>query len=99
LGRDAASVVRGYVPEYQALFELRGWKMLPSIGRVYDNQRARDSLGWQPKFTFSHAVAQLAEGADYRSKLTHAVGAKGYHDRVFDDGPFPVEDTDNLNLG
>jgi len=97
LGHDAASVVHDYVPEYQSVYAQLGWKMLPSIGRVYDNRRARESLDWQPQFTFSHAIEQLAAGGDYRSELTHAVGVKGYHDRVFADGPFPVEETENLN--
>ena len=37
LRTDAPAVVRRYVPEYEAEFARRGWRMLPTIDRVYDN--------------------------------------------------------------
>jgi UDP-glucose 4-epimerase len=36
---DAPLVVRQRVPDYEAEYERRGWKMFPSIGRVYVNDR------------------------------------------------------------
>jgi UDP-glucose 4-epimerase len=36
-------------------------------------------------------LESLEVGGDPRSELARAVGSKGYHDRVFADGPFPVE--------
>jgi len=30
-------------------------------------------------------------GDDLRSPLARLVGAKGYHDRTFSEGPYPVE--------
>jgi UDP-glucose 4-epimerase len=32
----------------------------------------------------------LVAGRDFRSTLARAIGSKGYHDTVFDDGPYPV---------
>ncbi len=56
-----------------------GWRMFPSIERVYVNERARRELGWSPRYDFRHALDALAEGADPRSQLALSIGAKGYH--------------------
>jgi UDP-glucose 4-epimerase len=79
LGVDAPAVVRRYFPEYRAIYEARGWKMLPTLDRVYVNAKARELLGWQPKHDFATILRRLAAGEDYRSELTLAVGSKGYH--------------------
>jgi hypothetical protein len=42
---DAPTVVRERVPDYESHTAAGGWKMLPSIERVYVNERARDELG------------------------------------------------------
>ena len=51
--QDAPSVVRRRYPGYEAEYEKRGWTMFPSIGRVYVNSRARDELGWAPRYDSS----------------------------------------------
>jgi UDP-glucose 4-epimerase len=79
LGVDAPSVLAKYFPEYPAVFANCGWKMLPTLDRVYVNARARELLGWQPKYDFGSALRSLAEGKDYRSPLTLSIGSKGYH--------------------
>ena len=79
LGRDAPAVLARRVPGYQEIYAARGWKMLPTLDRVYDNERARRLLGWQPQYDFSRALAAVAGGEDWRSPLARAVGAKGYH--------------------
>jgi UDP-glucose 4-epimerase len=76
---DAAAVVRRVVPRYEAVYAARGWRMLPTIGRVYDNARARSDLGWTPRYDFADVLARLERGEDPRSDLALAVGAKGYH--------------------
>ena len=91
LRNDAPVVLQRAVPEFAAEYARRGWKMFPSIDRVYDDARARAELGWRPKYDFRHVIRSLAAGEDPRSPLARAIGSKGYHDRVFDDGPFPVE--------
>lgn len=90
LHRDAGAVIRARFPAAEALFAARGWRFLPAIDRVYDNRRARAALGWKPRCDFRHVLDCLAAGRDFRSELAHAVGAKGYHDETFADGPYPV---------
>lgn len=91
LRADAPSVVGRRAPGYEPEYARRGWKMLPSIDRVYVNQKARTELGWQPKHDFSAIIARLKAGKDMRSPLAQLVGAKGYHAEKFAEGPFPVE--------
>ena len=91
LSIDAPAVARHRVPESEAEYQRRGWKMFPGIGRVYVNARARNELGWQPRYDFGSIIARLKAGEDLRSPLAKAVGSKGYHAKVFLDGPYPVE--------
>ena len=91
LRSNAPQVVRRYVPDYEAEFARRGWTMIPGIDRVYANNRARAELGWQPRHDFRALVARLREDDDIRSPLAREVGSKGYHDRVFREGPYPVD--------
>ncbi|THU38397.1 NAD(P)-dependent oxidoreductase [Niastella caeni] len=86
----ATDVVKRLVPEYVEEYEQRGWKMFPSIDRVYVNERARKELGWQPKYDFRHIIERLKATNDLRSSLAIQIGAKGYHEEKFADGPFPV---------
>ena len=76
---DLPTVVRRLFPDYEELYAARGWRMFPSIERVYVNERARRELGWSPRHDFRHALDRLAEGADPRSPLALSIGAKGYH--------------------
>ena len=89
LGADAPAVVARYVPDYVDEYARRNWRMFPVITRVYDNSRARSSLGWAPEYDFETALAALRRDADYRSRLAGVIGAKGYHDDEFVDGPVP----------
>jgi UDP-glucose 4-epimerase len=80
LRRDAPSVVRRRVPDgWATLYESRGWRMLPSIDRVYDNSAARAALDWQPRHDFAGVVARLRDGGSFESPLATTIGAKGYH--------------------
>lgn len=90
LRSDAPSVVEHYCPGYIAEYRRRGWHMFPSLDRVYSNAKARKLLGWQPRYDFAHALELLRQDQDYRSPLTHAIGAKGYHAETFAHGPYPV---------
>ncbi|WP_426286279.1 NAD-dependent epimerase/dehydratase family protein [Luteibacter sp. E-22] len=90
LRHDAATVVRGLFPEVDALYAAHGWKLLPSMDRVYDSTRARRDLGWAPKRDFAFVLECLRRGEDFRSELARAIGVKGYHDEVFAEGPYPV---------
>ena len=90
LARDAAGVVRELYPDCAELYAARGWRLFPGIDRVYVNERARRELGWRPEFDFAHVLNSLRNGARLRSALAREVGSKGYHDTIFDDGPYPV---------
>jgi nucleoside-diphosphate-sugar epimerase len=79
LGVDAPAVLARYFPEYPAIYAQRGWKMLPALDRVYVNARAREWLGWKPRYDFAQALRSLAAGRDYRSPITSRIGSKGYH--------------------
>jgi nucleoside-diphosphate-sugar epimerase len=88
---DTPLAARRRVPDYEAEYTRRGWKMLPSIDRVYVNERARKELGWRPRYDFKFVIDRLRVNEDMRSPLALAVGSKGYHAAKFLDGPFPVE--------
>lgn len=91
LRANAPEVVYRRVPGYETEYQRRGWKMLPSIERVYVNERGRRELGWQPRYDFGHVIERLKAGEDFRSPLARLVGSKGYHAEVFADGPYPVD--------
>jgi UDP-glucose 4-epimerase len=88
LRTDAPAVVRRLFGDYEALYAERGWRMFPSIERVYVNERARGELGWSPRYDFRHALDCLKAGEEPRSALAVAVGAKGYH--AVSTGPYTV---------
>jgi UDP-glucose 4-epimerase len=91
LGEEAPAVVRRRFPECEALFNARGWRLLPRLDRVYVNARARAELGWIPRYDFEHVLDCLRANRDFRSPLAREIGSKGYHDRSFTEGPYPVE--------
>jgi nucleoside-diphosphate-sugar epimerase len=91
LRTSAPLVVRRRVPEYEEEYARRGWKMFPSIERVYINERARKDLGWCPRYDFAYVLGRLKAGQNPCSPLSRTVGSKGYHARRFVQGPYPVE--------
>ena len=90
LRHDAAAVVLRQFPECAGLYAARGWTLFPTIDRVYVNELARRSLGWRPKYDFRQVLDSLRAGQDFHSPLALAIGSKGYHAQVFEDGPYPV---------
>lgn len=90
LRRDAASVVRRLFPDSDGLYAARGWKLFPTMDRVYVNERAVTELSWRPTYDFAHVLASLRAGEDFRSPLARAIGSKGYHASLFAEGPYPV---------
>jgi nucleoside-diphosphate-sugar epimerase len=88
LHADAPAVVRRMFPRYVELYGARGWRMFPTIERVYVNAAARRDLGWEPRHDFAFALARLADGDEWRSELALSVGAKGYH--AESTGPYTV---------
>ena len=90
LRNNAQQAIDRYVPQARAIYERRGWSMFAGLDRVYINQHAREALGWEPEYSFERAIQHVDRGEDPRGPLAQAVGSKGYHDEVFEDGPFPV---------
>jgi UDP-glucose 4-epimerase len=86
----AAGVVERLFPGTHALYAKQGWTLFPEVDRVYVNDRARRDLGWAPKHDFAHVLTSLRAEGDFRSALARTVGAKGYHEAVFAQGPYPV---------
>jgi UDP-glucose 4-epimerase len=76
---DAPAVVRRREPRFETVYGQRGWRMFDGIERVYVNRKAREELGWEPRYDFAHALDRIARDEDPRSELARQVGAKGYH--------------------
>lgn len=79
LNKNAPGLIKDIFPDYESVYASLGWKMFPVIGRVYVNQKAREELGWLPKYDFGYILERLKAGVDFRSELAIAVGTKGYH--------------------
>jgi nucleoside-diphosphate-sugar epimerase len=79
LRTDAPAAVSRRIPGWREVYARLGWRMAPSIDRVYDNARARADLGWRPRHDFAAVLARAGEAGEIRSPLAHAIGTKGYH--------------------
>jgi UDP-glucose 4-epimerase len=79
LRTDAPAVVQRWLPQCEAIYDDLGWRLFPSIDRVYVNDRARAELGWAPRHDFGSALERLRANGDPRSSLARTIGAKGYH--------------------
>jgi nucleoside-diphosphate-sugar epimerase len=90
LREDAPAVLRRRMPAFEPVYRERGWRMFPEIDRVYDNRRARDVLGWRPRYDFARLLDRLQSGQDPWSALSREVGRKGYHAERFAEEPYPV---------
>ena len=91
LQQDANKLVAELYPEMQEIYARQNWKMFSQIGRVYVNEKARTELAWNPKYDFKHVLECIKNEKEFRSSLALQVGAKGYHDQVFTDGPYPID--------
>jgi len=90
LNKNAHSIVAGLFPNFEKVYKSRDWKMFPKIGRVYVNEKARQELNWEPKYNFEHVLNCIKESKDFFSPLARQIGSKGYHDEVFEEGPYPI---------
>jgi UDP-glucose 4-epimerase len=91
LRAHASLVAQRRVPDYVAQYSRLGWKMVTSIDRVYVNEKARNKLGWQPRYDFNFLIHRLKAGEDIKSPLARLIGSKGYHPKMFAEGPYPVD--------
>ena len=62
LKADAPAVIARYFPDAAELYARRGWKLPPSIGRVYDASLAERRLGFRCETDFAAILAALREG-------------------------------------
>lgn len=91
LAEDAAQVVERYYPGFRDVYLDMGWEMFETLDRVYDNSKALRELGWKPRHDFQSVLDEARQHRYLlRSDVTRYVGVKGYHDQIFEDGPFPV---------
>jgi UDP-glucose 4-epimerase len=90
LRANAPLAVWRRLPGYEAEYQRRGWKMFPTIDRVYVNERARNDLGWHPRYDFNHVLERLRAGDGAKSPLARLVGSKRYHAELFAEGPYPL---------
>ena len=79
LKKNAHEVVKSLYPGFEKTYGGLGWKMFPTIGRVYVNKKAREELGWLPKYDFGYILDKLIAGVDFKSELAGIIGSKGYH--------------------
>jgi UDP-glucose 4-epimerase len=93
LRADAPAVVNLRAPGWEDEYARRGWRMFPSIDRVYDNALARQDLGWRPKWDFAAIVERMRATGDIRGPLARQVGVKGYHAERFEGAPYPVAES------
>lgn len=93
LATNAPHVVKQIFPDYEEIYARYGWKMFPTIGRVYVNEKARRELGWNPRYDFRYMLDKLKKGEDMRSELAISIGSKGYHAEQFSDEPYPAKQT------
>ncbi|MFI5363312.1 MAG: NAD-dependent epimerase/dehydratase family protein [Elusimicrobiota bacterium] len=82
LRTDAPRVLKRYFPRYRRVYARLGWRMFPSLDRVYVNERARAELGWRPRHDFASLLGRLESGGEFESPLASLIGAKMYHRRA-----------------
>ena len=76
------AVVRRRVLHYVAEYHATWLEDVPSIDRVYVNDRARAELGWHPRHDFDAVVRRLSADDDLSSSLARTIGSKGYHRKL-----------------
>ncbi|KAK8045406.1 UDP-glucose 4-epimerase [Apiospora rasikravindrae] len=80
LDSEAEELYVECVPSIKETFEMKEWRFLPRLDRVYDSSKAIQELEWQPQYTIQNAVDKIKAGEEWRSDLTFKVGKKGYHE-------------------
>jgi hypothetical protein len=78
LRTDAATLFAARAPRAAAVWEERGWRFPDRLDRVYVNARARQDLGWRPRFDLDAIAARVADGQPVQTPLSQLVGAKEY---------------------
>jgi nucleoside-diphosphate-sugar epimerase len=90
LGASVAAALDRRVPGWADRYRTLGWKMLPTLDRVYDNTAARTELGWQPRHDFATVLDRVVAGGSVLSDLAISIGIKGYHGSDHPAGIYPL---------
>src|SRR5215831_7994155 len=64
LRNNVPTVVEKLFPDYKKIYQLKNWKMLPGIDRVYVNEKARTELKWKPKYDSRYVLGCIKNGKD-----------------------------------
>ena len=91
---DAGATVARLFPNLADIYGRLGWRVFPSIDRVYVPAKASSAIGWRPRIDFGEILNRMSRDEDVRSTLAREVGTKPYHDRTFRDGPYPVRESE-----
>lgn len=83
---NGRAVVKRHVPRYEEAYAGRSWSMFPGIDRVYVNARARNELGWRPRYDFAHAIELLLQDKDYCSRSREPWARRDITARCFPTG-------------
>lgn len=79
---NAPTTLKKYYPWYEEIFYKMDWKMFPSLGRIYVNKKAREHLGWKPKYNFNEILnsmvsrENLSESNDIIKKMSEIMDVK-----------------------
>lgn len=85
---DAAAVFAERAPLVAAVWRDRGWRFPDRLDRVYVNTRARQDLGWRPRFDLNAIAARVGAGESVHTPLSQLVGSKAYADSPYHLGVF-----------
>lgn len=88
LRTDAASVFARRAPRAAAVWAERGWRFPNRLDRVYDNSRARQELGWQPRFDLTAIAEVVSDDGTARTPMARLVGSKDYAYSTYHLGEF-----------
>jgi nucleoside-diphosphate-sugar epimerase len=91
LRTDAAAVFARRVPLAAGLWKERGWRFPDTLDRVYINARARQDLGWRPRFDLNAIAARLSSGESVHTPLSQLVGSREYANSQYHLGVFHPE--------
>jgi len=94
LRTDAAPVFARRAPLAAAVWRERGWRFPDTLDRVYINARARQDLGWRPRFDLNAIAARLATGESVHTPLSQLVGSKEYANSEYHRGGFHPQGSD-----
>ncbi|MEM7687837.1 MAG: NAD(P)-dependent oxidoreductase [Pseudomonadota bacterium] len=72
LARDPRAVLARRAPDFLAAMDARGWPLPGAIDRIYSSAKAREELGWRPRWGWQEVMRQ----ADCADLEVLPVGAK-----------------------